>query len=146
MHNSATTWQVVPFWGMNWEAPALFTTSSRIVHDEFTNVCPSVSTLTRTGTTSLRIVYALPALARRVCTIRTVSCRLGHAIASSSLDGCLWLSSGSCCVSKKTSTLDMDDWGMISLGGLCLWPVGFWPSLLCSSSCLLCFRHVVSVV
>ena len=36
-----------------------------------------MSTLTRTGTTSSRIVYALPAWARRVCAIRTVSCRLG---------------------------------------------------------------------
>jgi hypothetical protein len=32
-------------------------------------------------------------------------------VASSSLDGCLWLSNGSCCVSRITSTLDMADWG-----------------------------------
>ena len=70
------SWQVGPFWGTNWEAAALFTISSRIGHDEFTNACPSASTLTRTGTTSSRIVYALPALARRVCAIRTVACRL----------------------------------------------------------------------
>ena len=68
-------------------------------------------------------------------------------VSSSSLDGCLWLSSGSCCVSRITSTLDMGDWGeIISLSGLCLRLVGFWPSPLCSFSFLLYFRHVVSLI
>ena len=44
---------------------------SRTVLDQFTHI--------------LRMIYALPALARRVCAIRTLSCRLGHAIITNSL-------------------------------------------------------------
>ena len=79
------------FWDTNWEATALFTTSSCIVHEEFktstrmrANQCPHWHELARRVHAwfahSLRIVYVLPALARRVCAIRTVSYRLGHAI------------------------------------------------------------------
>ena len=79
------------FWDTNWEATALFTTSSCIVHEEFKtstrmlgNQCPHWHELARRVhpwfAHSLRIVYVLPALARRVCAIRTVSYRLGHAI------------------------------------------------------------------
>ena len=80
-------WQVVPFWDTNWEAPSLFTTSSHIVHDTFTtssqivHECVPISVHIDTNwrdefTHSLRIVYALPTLARRVCAIRTVSRQL----------------------------------------------------------------------
>ena len=71
------------FWDTNWEVTALLTTSSRIVHEEFktstrirANQCPHWHELVRRihaqFAHSMRIVYVLPTLARRVCAIRTV--------------------------------------------------------------------------
>ena len=51
-------------------------TSWRWLHD----ACPSVSTLTWSSKTNSGKVCSLSTLARRVCTIRTLMCRLGHAI------------------------------------------------------------------
>ena len=65
----------------------MLTISSRIFHDEFKSSyeCVPISIHINTiwhdeNTHSSRIVYALPAFARRVRAIWTVSCELGHAV------------------------------------------------------------------
>jgi hypothetical protein len=71
-------WQVVPFRGTDSEAAALFTISSCMVNDQFNtssrkvHQCVPISVHIDTNwhdefTHRLCIVYALPALARRVC-------------------------------------------------------------------------------
>ena len=51
------SWQVVPFGGTNWEAPALFTTGSCIVHDKFTTSSRIVHECVPISVISFHFIY-----------------------------------------------------------------------------------------